>query len=133
MTIDISDTLSLLYFVKKMLEHQYDVRISEKCVDPNPLMVVRQDPDNFTRFQTRERCALEIAAYVFNAGQKYCRMLQGEHSAILSTFIKVPFVIKVFVLSIFEWPLKTGFAYMYNTKTNGFLLRNAMLESSLID
>ena len=23
-----------------------------------------------------------------NAGQKYCRMLQGEHSAILSTFIK---------------------------------------------
>ena len=43
-----------------------------------------------------------------NAGQKYCRM-QGEHSAILSTFIKLPFVIKTFVLSIFEWPLKTGF------------------------
>ena len=38
-----------------------------------------------------------------NAGQKYCRMLQGEHSAILSTFIKLPFVIKVFVLSfVFE-------------------------------
>ena len=33
---------------------------------------------------------------------------QGEHSAILSTFIKLPFVIKIFVLSIFEWPLKTG-------------------------
>ena len=33
-------------------------------------------------------------------------MLQGEHSAILSTFIKLPFVIKIFVLSIFEWPLK---------------------------
>ena len=31
------------------------------------------------------------------------------HSAILSTFIKLPFVIKIFVLSIFEWPLKTGF------------------------
>ena len=39
-----------------------------------------------------------------NAGQKYCRMLQGEHSAILSTFIKLPFVIKIFVLPIFEWP-----------------------------
>ena len=39
-----------------------------------------------------------------NAGQKYCRMLQREHSAILSTFIKLPFVIKIFVLSIFEWP-----------------------------
>ena len=43
-----------------------------------------------------------------NAGQKYCRMLQ-EHSAILSTFIKLPFVIKIFVLSIFKWLLKTGF------------------------
>ena len=28
---------------------------------------------------------------------------QGEHSAILSTFIKLSFVIKIFVLSIFEW------------------------------
>ena len=36
-------------------------------------------------------------------------MLQGEHSAILSTFIKLPFVIKTVVLSIFEWPPKTGF------------------------
>ena len=37
---------------------------------------------------------------LLNAGQKYCRMLQGEHSAKLSTFIKLPFVIKIFVLSI---------------------------------
>ena len=44
-----------------------------------------------------------------NAGQKYCRMLPSEHSATLSTFIKLPFVIRIFVLSIFEWPLKTGF------------------------
>ena len=29
-----------------------------------------------------------------NAGQKYCRMLQQEHSAILLTFIKLPFVIE---------------------------------------
>ena len=36
-------------------------------------------------------------------------MLQGEHSAILSTFLKLSFAIKIFVLSIFEWPLKTGF------------------------
>ena len=49
-----------------MSEHRYSMRISESCVDPNPLMVERQDPDNFTRFQTRKRCALEIAAYVFN-------------------------------------------------------------------
>ena len=31
-------------------------------------------------------------------------MLQGEHSAILSTLIKLSFVAKVFVMSIFEWP-----------------------------
>ena len=43
------------------------------------------------------------------AGQKYCRMLQGEHSTILLTFIKLPFVIKIFILSIFEWPFYTGF------------------------
>ena len=49
----------------KMSEHQYDKRISESCVNPNPLMVERQDQDNFTRFQARERCALEIATYVF--------------------------------------------------------------------
>ena len=36
-------------------------------------------------------------------------MLQGEHSAILPTCIKLPFVIEIFVLFIFKWPLKTGF------------------------
>ena len=41
-------------------------------------------------------------------------MLQQEHSAILSTYIKLQFDIKVFVLSIFVWPLKTGFT-AYNT------------------
>ena len=45
-----------------------------------------------------------------NAGQKYCGILPLEHSALLSTFIKLsPFVIRIFVLSIFEWPLYTGF------------------------
>ena len=40
-----------------------------------------------------------------NAGQKYCRMLQWEHSAILSTSIKLSLSIKTLVLSIFKWPL----------------------------
>ena len=53
-----------------MSEHRYDIRISKSCVDPNPLMVEKLDPDNFTRFQTQERCALEIATYVFK-GIKY--------------------------------------------------------------
>ena len=31
-------------------------------------------------------------------------MLPLEHSAILSTFIKLPFIIEIIVLSMFEWP-----------------------------
>ena len=44
-------------------------------------------------------------------------MLQGVHSAILLNSIKLPFVIKIFVLSIFEWPLKTGFTVFSSTVT----------------
>ena len=53
-----------------------------------------------------------------NAGQKYCRMLPLQHSAIRSTFIKLPFAIKTFVLSIFEWPLKTCFTVRFNLICN---------------
>ena len=52
---------------------------------------------------------------LLNAGQKYCRMLQGEHSAILSTFIKLPLVIQSFVLSNFKWPFYTGFTVLFVT------------------
>ena len=61
-----------------MSEHRYDIRISESCVDPNRLMVERQDPDNFPRLQTRERCALEIAAYVFNNQIQYTMYISFE-------------------------------------------------------
>ena len=36
-------------------------------------------------------------------------MFHWEHSGILSTFIKLLFFIKIFVLFIFEWPVYTGF------------------------
>ena len=39
-------------------------------------------------------------------GQKYYR------STLLSTFIKIPFVIKVFVATNFEWPYYTGFTVL---------------------
>ena len=32
---------------------------------------------------------------------------------VLLTFIELPFVIKIFVLSIFEWPCYTGFTVDY--------------------
>ena len=43
-----------------------------------------------------------------NAGQKYCRMLQGENSAILSTFLQIPFVSNIFVLSFLSGHFYTG-------------------------
>ena len=45
-------------------------------------------------------------------------MLQTEHSAILSTFIKLPVVIKIFVLSIFQWPFYTGFTVLITYAQN---------------
>ena len=49
---------------------------------------------------------------LLNACQKYSRMLQWEHSAILSTFIKLPFVIKIFVLSITSGRLRQVLLYL---------------------
>ena len=63
---------------------------------------------------------------LLNSGIKYCRMLLAEcssrmliaecskeRSAILWTFIKLPFVIKIFGLSICEWPIYTGFTVLH--------------------
>ena len=44
-----------------------------------------------------------------NAGQKYCRMLQREHSAMLLTCIKRYLVLINNFQSFGEWPFYTGF------------------------
>ena len=51
--------------------------------------------------------------YHLNAGQKYYRTLREEHSAILSSFSKLPFVIKTGFLSIFEWPILAVSSYTH--------------------
>ena len=56
-----------------------------------------------------------------NAGQKYCRMLQGEHSATLLTFIKLPFVVKIFVLSFLSGCLRHVLLYWPPTWTFCFV------------
>ena len=66
-----------------MSKHQYEIRISESCVYPNPLMVGGQDTDNFTRFQTRERCALEIAAYVFKLALYLIVTIYGSDAKVM--------------------------------------------------
>ena len=73
----------------KLVASQYpaDIKYSETCVK-RPL-------------SKRPKIGFQYQLSL-NAGQKYFRVLQGEHSAILSTFIKLPFVIKIFVLSISE-------------------------------
>ena len=46
---------------------------------------------------------------------------QGEHSAILSTFIKLQVVQKIFFVFIFEWQFYTGFIVCY--KYQNFISR----------
>ena len=48
-------------------------------------------------------------------------MFQGEHSAIRLTFIKLPFVIKIFVLSNFEWLFYTGFTVCLHASRTYFV------------
>ena len=66
--------------------------------------------ENLCKTATLKETKIDFQAQLsLNAGQKYFRMLQVGRSAIFSTFIKLPFVIKILVLSIFEWPFYTGF------------------------
>ena len=61
-----------------------------------------------------------------NVAQNYCRMLQKEHSALLSTFFKLILVIEIFVLSIYEWLLRTGLT-VYALHVNGVKLNQSKL------
>ena len=60
-------------------------------------------------------------------------MLQGEHSAILSTFIKLPFVLYIFFLPIFEWPPKTGFTIIDKQFTRAVPLTAKVLNNVGLD
>ena len=45
------------------------------------------------------------------------------------TFIKLPFVINIFVLSIFDWPLKTGFTvFTFHVKCKYHFLTNTQYK-----
>ena len=60
-------------------------------------------------------------------GQKYCRMFQGEHFETLLTFIKLPFIIKIYVLSIFEWPIYTGFTVTILVKRDKYVVKQRLV------
>ena len=57
-------------------------------------------------------------------------MLLGEHSAILLTFIKLPFVIKIFVLSILSGQLRQ--VLLYRVHTGKFVLTQGLLKESTV-
>ena len=63
---------------------------------------------------------------LLNAGQKYCRMLQGKHSAKLSSSLSYHLSLRSFFLSIFEWPLKTGFTVKYTWICKNFSFANGV-------
>ena len=94
------------FFEKFILKEKRAWIISEHA-ESYSKTCLRQPLKKKTKIGFRDRLLLYT-------GQKYCRMPQGEHSAILSTFTKLPFVNKIFVLSIFEWPLKTSFTVKSN-------------------
>ena len=72
--------------------------------------------------------------FSLNVGQKYCRKLQRERSAILSTFIKLTFISNIFVLSIIEWPLnpyEPSFLFVGHRQTVKNQNRNALSDQVL--
>ena len=80
----------------------------------------------------RLKIGFQLYQLSLDAGQKYCRMLQREHSAILLTFIRLPFVIKIFVLSTFECPFYTDVTISYFMSTSASLVINTIREYSYL-
>ena len=53
--------------------------------------------------------------------QKYCRMLQGELLHYFRPSFKLPFFIKFFVVTIFEWLFYTGFTVYLSSARQGLI------------
>ena len=65
---------------------------------------------------------MQVKSIAVNAGQKYCRMLP---------WIKIPNDFQAFVLSTFEWSLKTGFTVFSYPSVLTFVLnaqKNCLIE-----
>ena len=73
------------------------------CITVKPVLNGHSEKDRNLFFQYQ---------LSLNTGQKYYRMLQGEHSAILSTIIKLPFVIKISVSSFLSGVLHRFYCTM---------------------
>ena len=56
---------------------------------------------------------------LLNAGQKYCRMLQGEHSAILLTFIKLSLALRPLFCPFVSGCVTRGLLYCFVSHIDG--------------
>ena len=65
------------------------------------VLIERQDPDNLTRFQTRERWALEKAAYVFKDTTRSVTMNIFQKKNLFKSFAKVE-LSYVFTINMFS-------------------------------
>ena len=87
------------------------------CLKPSTLKMSHCSPLQYSREYSKTCLKRPLKKKTKMGFQADYRLpVLREHSAILSTFIKLPFVFKTFVLSIFVWLLKTGFTV--NTFSN---------------
>ena len=77
------------------------------CV-PNHMLVYTVKPV-ISSHSNRSKNLVWEANYCLMQVKSIAECSKGGAFCNTLTFIKQPFVIKIFVLSIFEWPLKTGF------------------------
>ena len=69
---------------------------------------------------------------VFNTDYRLMQVKSIAVFEILSPFIQLPFFIKTFVLSISEWPLKTGLTVHVSSWARGLLLDPSLLISHTV-
>ena len=99
----------LVVFLKECLKKSKFWRL-KSAYDNKSMKNVKHIQKNLSWVATKKRPKLVFKAnYRLIQVKNIAECSKGEHSAKLSTFIKLTFVIKIFVLSIIEWPLKTGF------------------------
>ena len=92
-----------------------------------PILKKSVDPDHLANQIYSKTCLKQPLSKIpkigfqdqlsLHAGQNYCKMLQVEHSAILSTFINLPFVTKIVVLSILSGRLRQVLLYANSWNT----------------
>ena len=75
------------------------------AVISNKFVIVMYSKSRVQRLLSKRPKLVSKTYYRLMLVKSIARMLQGEHSTMLSTFIKLPFVVKIFVSSIFEWVL----------------------------